>query len=137
MIYMRSQGQSMVDKNRNQPFLGSRTYYHFFGCPRGMQKFLGQVSNLRQSSDPRHISDNDRSLTARPPGYSLILFQITLSSNSTPNKNFIHNKHIPVYWESKSSRFLLNLPPMSRIFSLFHSSFMTEPMIGQPASIQR
>ena len=42
----------------------------FFGCARGMKKFPGQGSKSGRSSDPGRCSDNARSLTARPPGYS-------------------------------------------------------------------
>ena len=39
------------------------SYLMFFGCTSGMQKFPGQGSNPRHSSDPSHRSDNTRYLT--------------------------------------------------------------------------
>ena len=44
----------------------------FFGLSRSMQKFQGQESNQSRSSDPAG------SLTARPPGNSLIVFLILI-----------------------------------------------------------
>ena len=49
-----------------------------FGCTRGMQKFLGQGSNLS------HSSDNTESLTARLPGNSLKSFPIVDSHIKSP-----------------------------------------------------
>ena len=42
----------------------------FFGCTRGMWKFVGQESNPNHSSDLSHSSDNAESLTTEPPGNS-------------------------------------------------------------------
>ena len=46
-------------------FFAAPTFWYintllFFGCTRGMQKFLGQGLNLRHSNNLSHSSDNAR-----------------------------------------------------------------------------
>ena len=54
-------------------YAGLHNKYHFlfcffFGCIRGVRRFLGQRSNRH------HSRDNARSLTARPLGLSMVPF---------------------------------------------------------------
>ena len=73
--------------------------FFFHGCAHGMWWFWGQGSNPCYGSDWSHSSDNIRSLTAEPPGNSMILDYCSsffLSQEHCGQGTF--SKHLPLIY---------------------------------------
>ena len=86
--------------------------FFFFGFTHGMQKFLGQGSNLSYSSNPSYSRDNAGSLTTRPPGNSLLSYYF-----KSPLCPLMLNVAVRRVWDQ------LDFPPSLSVLFLFFFLF--------------